>query len=99
MYPPVFSPDECNVEELSGVLASTRLSQWMQVFPLTEDIELCQLPPLSQVHINLDFTTAHRAQLSQTQEVRSGVKRWGEIWAGLGVEVILLCFRVRFVSG
>lgn len=63
-------PDECNIEELRGVLANTRWSQWVQVFPLTEDIELCQLPPLSQVHLNLDYTTSHRAQLSQTQEVR-----------------------------
>ena len=61
--------DQCQSAELRGVLANTRWQQWVQVFPLTEDIELCQLPPLVEVHINLDYTTSHRAQLSEIQEV------------------------------
>jgi hypothetical protein len=61
--------EACSTEELRGVLASTRWAQWVQVYPLTEDVELCQLPPFSEVHAKLDFTTSHRGQLSETQEV------------------------------
>ncbi|XP_025076614.1 protein SMG5-like isoform X1 [Pomacea canaliculata] len=60
--------DECWQEELKGVIASTRWQQWMQVFPITEDIELCQLPPLAEIHAHLDFTTSHRGQLTDMQE-------------------------------
>ncbi|KAK7116433.1 nonsense-mediated mRNA decay factor SMG5-like isoform X2 [Littorina saxatilis] len=61
--------DEGNVDELRGVLANTQWGQWVQVYPLTEDIELCQLPPLAEGHAHLDFTTSHRAQLSEMQEM------------------------------
>ncbi|KAK7489248.1 hypothetical protein BaRGS_00019500 [Batillaria attramentaria] len=60
--------EECNSDELCGVLGNARWQQWVQVFPLTEDIELCQLPPLADVHAHFDFTTSHRGQLSEIQE-------------------------------
>lgn len=60
--------DECNCDELRGVLSNTRWMQWVQVYPLTEDVELCQLPPLADVHSHFDFTTSHRGQLSDMQE-------------------------------
>lgn len=66
---PATVSDECWQEELKGVIASTRWQQWMQVFPITEDIELCQLPPLAEIHAHLDFTTSHRGQLTDMQEV------------------------------
>ncbi|XP_076443287.1 nonsense-mediated mRNA decay factor SMG5-like isoform X2 [Babylonia areolata] len=61
--------EESQGPELRGIVANTRLQQWVQVFPLTEDIELCQLPPLVDIQTNLDYTTSHRAQLSHMQEV------------------------------
>ncbi|KAL8616684.1 hypothetical protein ACOMHN_031666 [Nucella lapillus] len=61
--------DQSQGPELRGIMANARLQQWVHVFPLTEDIELCQLPPLGEVHATLDYTTSHRAQLSESQEM------------------------------
>ncbi|KAI8793396.1 nonsense-mediated mRNA decay factor SMG5-like [Biomphalaria glabrata] len=58
----------CWVPELQVIATQTRFADWAQVFPLTEDIEVCQLPPLSDIHSQIDFTTRHRAQLSELQE-------------------------------
>ncbi|CAG5114670.1 unnamed protein product, partial [Candidula unifasciata] len=58
----------CWVPELQVIVKQTQFPDWTQVFPLTEDIELCQLPPLADIHSQIDFTTRHRAQLSDIQE-------------------------------
>ncbi|BFZ01958.1 hypothetical protein BsWGS_04997 [Bradybaena similaris] len=58
----------CWVPELQVIVKQTKFPDWTQVFPLTEDIELCQLPPLADIHSQVDFTTRHRAQLSDIQE-------------------------------
>ncbi|CAL1537298.1 unnamed protein product, partial [Lymnaea stagnalis] len=58
----------CWVQELQVIATQTRFADWAQVFPLTEDIEMCNLPPLVDIHSKIDFTTRHRAQLSDMQE-------------------------------
>ncbi|XP_005110077.2 protein SMG5 [Aplysia californica] len=60
--------DVCWVQELQLIATQTRFSDWAQGFPLTEDIEMCQLPSLAEVHGQIDFTIRHRAQLTDMQE-------------------------------
>lgn len=60
--------EECSFDELRGVISNTRWPPWVQAYPLTEDIELCQLPPLVEVQSHFDYTTSHRGQLSEMQE-------------------------------
>lgn len=95
---PATVSDECWQEELKGVIASTRWQQWMQVFPITEDIELCQLPPLAEIHAHLDFTTSHRGQLTDMQEVSYLFRKNGvDVLFILGV--LVFCFwRKRFTK-
>lgn len=58
----------CYPPELQLITTQTRFSTWAQGFPLTEDIEMCQLPCLGEVQAKVDFTIRHRAQLTDLQE-------------------------------
>ena len=59
----------CWLQELQLITTQIRFSDWAQGFPLTEDIEMCQLPTLDNLHGQIDFTIRHRAQLTDMQEV------------------------------
>lgn len=77
----------CWVQELQVIATQTRFSDWSQVFPLSEDMEMCQLPPLVDIHAQIDFTTRHRAKLTDIQETFLRVcclRRFGYFLTTLG---------------
>ncbi|KAK3764273.1 hypothetical protein RRG08_033355 [Elysia crispata] len=77
----------CWVQELQVIATQTRFSDWSQVFPLSEDMEMCQLPPLVDIHTQIDFTTRHRAKLTDVQETFLRVcclRRFGYFLTTLG---------------
>ncbi|GFO37961.1 protein smg5, partial [Plakobranchus ocellatus] len=77
----------CWVQELQVIATQTRFSDWSQVFPLSEDMEMCQLPPLGDIHAQIDFTTQHRAKLTDVQETFLRVcclRRFGYFLTTLG---------------
>ncbi|KAK3097945.1 hypothetical protein FSP39_014736 [Pinctada imbricata] len=60
--------DQCWLDELKTVLTTTRHGEWMQVFPLREDINLWLFTPLSEAHNLIEFSNRRRGQLSEIQE-------------------------------
>lgn len=60
--------DLCWIDDLKVVLKSVQQSDWKQVVPLREDISLCLLPPLMDVHSTIEFTVKRRGQLNDIQE-------------------------------
>jgi hypothetical protein len=62
--------DHCWIDDLKDVLKSVQQADWKQVIPLREDISLCQLSPLADIHNTIEFTVKRRGQLNEVQEVK-----------------------------
>lgn len=78
--------DHCWIDDLKDVLKSVQQADWKQVIPLREDISLCQLSPLADIHNTIEFTVKRRGQLNEVQEtfLRIGcIRQFGYFLSGL----------------
>ncbi|ESO94590.1 hypothetical protein LOTGIDRAFT_232390 [Lottia gigantea] len=60
--------DQCWFSGLQKVILDIHSQDWKQVYPLKEDYNLCQLPPLVDVQAGINYVMKTRASLTEIQE-------------------------------
>lgn len=78
--------DQCWMDEVKTVLCSVRNHDWHQIFPLREDINLSQFPPLADAHSSLKLNIKRKGHISEMQEcfLRVGcIRQFGHFLSSL----------------